>query len=183
MDIYDLYKPLRNRLTTYALLPSLSGVFPLLQHLQFDRLLVPAMRWPLYPMRTAMAAGAHERTMDLITRELILNALLKGSLDMNHWDGFADLANRVRDIDNTTWGRLESGFELIQYEILRLARRQFPWQARPNSRTIASYLRLYGKPRLAELMTAAFGMSRYRGAFRGSIVDDEWDALVGGAAF
>lgn len=157
--MYDLYKPLRNRLRTLSLLPSLLGLYHLSQYAQFDQPLPQALRYPGFGRTTRLSVGLHEWTLELLARELILNAPDAGPRAMTTWNEFAELGNLVRDIENNIWGRAPDGPALIEYEMVRIAHRQFPWQVRPSTRLIASYFKLYSNPRLAELMQAAFGMT------------------------
>lgn len=157
--MYDLYKPLRNRLRSLSLLPSLLGVYRLAQFVQFSSPLPQELRYPGFGLTTPLRIGLHEWTLELLAREIILNAPDAGPRAMTTWNEYAALANLVRDIENETWGRAPDGPSLIEYEMVRIAHRQFPWQLRPNTRLIASYFKLYSNPRLAELMMAAFGMT------------------------
>lgn len=157
--MYDLYKPLRNRLRSLSLLPSLLGVYRLAQFTQFSAPLPQELRYPGFGLTTPLRIGLHEWTLELLAREIILNAPDAGPRAMTTWNEYAVLANLVRDIENEIWGRALDGPALIEYEMVRIAHRQFPWQLRPNTRLIASYFKLYSNPRLAELMMAAFGMT------------------------
>lgn len=157
--MYDLYKPLRNRLRTLSLLPSLLGLYRYAQFAQFDTPLPAELRYPGFGWTSALQIGLHEWTLELLARELILNAPDVGTRALTSWNEFAALANLVRDIENETWGRVPNGPALIEYEMVRVAHRQFPWQVRPNTRLIASYFKLYSNPRLAGLMADAYGMT------------------------
>jgi len=157
--MYDLYKPLRNRLRTLSLMPSLMGIYRYSLFVQFDQPLPQALRYPNFGRIKPLETGLYDWTLELIARELILNAPESAARAMTAWNEFAELANLIRHIENETWGSLPNGADLIEYEMMRIAHRQFPWQVRPNSRLIASYFKLYSNPRLAGLMTAAFGMT------------------------
>jgi hypothetical protein len=157
--MYDLYKPLRNRLRSFALMPSLLTVYQFAQYLQFDKPLPPALRYPGFGLREPIRVGLFEWSLELIARELILNSPDHAPRAMTTWNEFAEVANRVRDIENDLWGHLPNGPALIQYEMVRLAHRQFPWQVRPTARLIASYFKLYNNPRLVDVMRETFGMS------------------------
>lgn len=157
--MYDLYKPLRNRLRTLSLVPSLLGVHRLIQFAQFGSPLPPALRYPGFGWRPRLQVGLHEWTLELLARELILNAPDIGPRAMTTWDEFASLANLVLDIENQTWGRAPDGRALIEYEMVRIAHRQFPWQVRADSRLITVYFKLYSSDRLADLMMQAYGMT------------------------
>lgn len=157
--MYDLYKPLRNRLRTLSLLPSLLGIYRYAQFRQFNRPLPAELRYPGFDWTSPLEVGVHEWTLELLARELILNAPDAGPRALTTWNEYDALAKPVRDIENEIWGRLPDGGALIEYEMVRIAHRQFPWQVRPNFRLIASYFKLYSSPRLAGLMAEAFGMS------------------------
>jgi hypothetical protein len=157
--MYDLYKPFRNRLRALSLMPSLMGVYRYAQFVQFDKPLPDPLKYPNFGWTTPRQTGLHEWTLELIARELILNAPEVGPRAMTTWNEFAALANLVRDIEDQTWGRLPNGPALIEYEMVRTSHRQFPWQVRPNSRLIASYFKLYSNDRLAGLMAETYGMS------------------------
>jgi hypothetical protein len=84
---------------------------------------------------------------------------MKGNRALDNWDAYGEVGNLVRIIEDGAWGRLANGDELITYELVRMGHRQFPWQAKPNQRLIASYCRLYSNPRLTHLMHTTFGMT------------------------
>lgn len=157
--MYDLYKPLRNRLRTLSLMPSLIGLYRYAQFVQFDKPLPDPLKYPNFGWTTPLQTGLHEWTLELIARELILNAPDVGPRAITTWNEFAALANLVRDIENEIWRRLPNGPALIEYEMVRISHRQFPWQVRPNARLIASYFKLYSNDRLAGLMAETYGMS------------------------
>lgn len=157
--MYDLYKPLRNYLRSVSLLPSLLTIYHFVQHLQFESPLRPALQYPAFPLRSPIQAGLFEWTLELLARELILNAPIHADRAIDTWNAYAKAGNLIRDIEGKVWGRLPNGGELILYEMVRIAHRQFPWQQRPNRRLIASYLKLYSNPRLADLMQQVFGMT------------------------
>jgi hypothetical protein len=157
--MYELYKPLRNRLRTLSLLPSLMGVYRFTQFLQFDKSLPPELRYPGFGWTRPLNTGLHEWTLELIARELILNAPAAGQRAMTTWNEYAALGNIIRDIEGQAWARAPEEDRLIEYELVRIAHRQFPWQIRPNGRLIASYLKLYSNPRLSELMAEVYGMT------------------------
>ncbi len=157
--MYDLYKPLRNRLRSLSLIPSLMGLYRLAQFVQFNKPLPSELRYPSFGWATPLEMGLHEWTLELVARELILNAPDVGTRAMTTWNEFAALGNLIRDIENQIWGRLPNGPELIEYEMVRIAHRQFPWQVRPNTRLMASYFKLYSNPRLADLMAMTYGMN------------------------
>ena len=157
--MYDLYKPLRNRLRTLSLLPSLYGVYRLIQFAQFGAALPPELRYPGFGWQPRLRVGLHEWTLELLARELILNAPAAGPRAMTTWNEFAGLANIVHDIENRTWGRPSDRPYLIEYEMVRIAHRQFPWQVSANGRLITSYFKLYSNRRLAGLMQQTFGMT------------------------
>jgi hypothetical protein len=98
-------------------------------------------------------------TVELLARELILNAPERGERALVTWNDFAKAGNLIRDIEGKAWSQLPNGADLIHYEIVRIAHRQFPWQIQPNSRLIASYYRLYSNDHLAPLVQKVFGMS------------------------
>jgi len=160
--MYDLYKPLRNYLRTVSLLPSLLTIYRFVQHLQFQTPLPPALQYPMFPFRPAIQSGLFEWTLELLARELILNAPDQAARAIDTWNDYAKAGNIIRDIENKVWGRLPNGQELIRYEMVRIAHRQFAWQTRPNQRLVASYLKLYSNPRLTDLMWRVFGMTAHQ---------------------
>jgi hypothetical protein len=66
--------------------------------------------------------------LDILARELVLNAGKRGDRSLRTWDHLAVAVNHIRRLDEAAY--MDSGTEPsdVIFELHRIAHRQFPWQ-------------------------------------------------------
>lgn len=133
VDIYDLYKPLRNYMRQFALIPSLINIWQYSNHLTFGTALPPQLRFTNeFGLPINMADQIYPWDLDILTRELILNAGSRG-LTLGSQRELAKAVNYLRYIDDQVSKRRQgdSDYDII-FELHRMGNLQFAAQIKPN---------------------------------------------------
>lgn len=144
MSIYEFYKPLRNYLRRFELLESLDVVRAYVQYLQIGESLPPYIEFRDDILRKARECGINEWTLEILSKELILNAADYSTASLRSWSAFANAINRVTDLEEkitAAYGELYKNNILL--ELHRAAHRQFPWQSRPTQESLLRYFRIF----------------------------------------
>jgi hypothetical protein len=164
VSVYDLYKPLRNELRHYALVPSLRVIWAWMQHLQFN---VPFPQDIQVPWEIALAPagpkkGIYEWELALLAKELLINAPEAGSSDLRSWTSFSGVVNTLKKLDNDISIHYEHVFkENILVEMSRHAHHQFGWQDGLMYRSVTRYLKIFSYPALDAILQAELGISAH----------------------
>lgn len=161
MEVYDLYKPLRNQLRKLALLPSLEVVHAYIQHFQFGRAMPANVETHSYFLqaRSRVDKQIFEWELELLARELIVNASTQSWKNLRQWAQFSSALNGIKNLENAICERYPDLYQKnIILEFHRIAHRQFPWQQRPSTNVLARYYRIFGVPSFDPLLRSQFGM-------------------------
>jgi hypothetical protein len=98
---YQLYKPLRNHLRGYSLLESLGVIRAYAQYLQFGQPFPTDVEVNKEFLLASRAdKGVFEWELELLARELILNAPDQGKTDLRPWKEFSAAVNRLKALEN-----------------------------------------------------------------------------------
>lgn len=124
------------------------------------------------PPHYANFRGEHQSTplnelvypweLEVITRELILNASWGGESSLAKWSDLRTAINHVRRLDEASFELSDDKMRDVLIEVHRLAHRQFPWQIKTNLNTITRALRVYGSPGVDKLVQREFGLTTYQ---------------------
>jgi len=129
-----------------------------MQHLQFDTKLPEHLSHPRLKMvRDPRRLGVLEWELDLLSRELILNAPERGKIAINSWNALAKATTHIKRIENETWGKF-GGERNILLELNRISHRQFPWQNPINQPAVVRSFRIFSAEPVDRLIQAATGM-------------------------
>jgi hypothetical protein len=156
--MYDLYKPLRNYLRKHELFSGLKAVYHYFQFLQFDAALPVVLQHPELSLRGAYRLGLFEWELQTLTREILLNCVEGEGHSLFSWKAIAAANNRIKHIENETWGRLAKEGDII-FELTRIANRQFPWQLGINQPTLSRYFRIANHHLIRPMVIDEFGMT------------------------
>lgn len=156
--MYDLYKPLRNYLRKHELFSGFSAVYHYFQFLQFDVSPPKELRHPELSLRGAYAVGLFEWELLTLTREILLNCVEGQGRSLFSWKAIAAASNKIKHIENETWGRLAKEDD-IMFEMARIANRTFHWQLGINQPTITRYFRITNHSLIRPMIIDEFGMT------------------------
>ena len=99
MDFYENYKPFRNYMRKFSLVESLVDVWRYSLHVLNDAPL-PADyaigRPPLEPIKR----NVWPWELDILAREIVLNATTKGDRSLRRWNDLAGAINHIKRLDN-----------------------------------------------------------------------------------
>jgi hypothetical protein len=163
MDVFQQYKPLRNKIAQLAIADSLSVIWAYCQYLQIDNFSFPKdievssvfLRDNL-PQRFAA-----EWEFELLAKEVILNSAsvaTKGRT-LRQWKTLAEVINTIKDLENDIYGAFGST-EAILVEMIRIAHRQFIWQGnRPNGASIIRYYKVFNRPGIDKICLQRIGLN------------------------
>jgi hypothetical protein len=158
--MFDIYKPLRNRLRQRSILQSLHTVFRFIQFLDFDVPLPQELSPPaMLSFRARMRWGIVQWEFEILAREIILNGDKHSKSHLASWSDVAREINAIKYLENETWGIHSKHEDDVLYELVRIAHRQFPWQKGMTQPHIARYSRLYEDDGLDSMIRAQYGMS------------------------
>lgn len=159
-SMYEHYKPLRNFLRGFNMWSGLGATYFYMRYLSFrsplpDQLKNPALRLG----KSNLDAGLHPHLVELLARELILNAEPRSGKQFNSWVPAFKAMDMIHHLDDKSWGLHESRSDDILQHLSRIAFKQFPWQSPLTNGVLARYHMLYGHPLVAPMVEAEFGMT------------------------
>lgn len=159
IDLYPAYKPFRNHMRKYALLPSLLQMWAYSLHIVEGLPLHPALGVGA-PSPDLVKKHVHPWDLEVMVRELILNAGLHGSEDLFNFKDLAQALNHIRRLEGEPYKGDENRANVL-VDLQRLAHRQFHWQSGGRKRTaqLIRALKVFGGPELEEQVLAEIGMT------------------------
>lgn len=158
--MFEHYKPLRNFLRGFNLWSGLGTTYFYMQYLRFDVALPEQLQSPALRLgRSHLDAGLHAHLVELLARELVLNAQPRAGKKLNMWGPAFKAMDMIHRLDDKSWGLHGSRSDDIMLQLSRIAFKQFPWQSPLTNGLLARYHRLYGHPLVAPMVEAEFGMT------------------------
>jgi hypothetical protein len=158
-----LHRSLRNKLRKFPLLESLAVIQAYLLFLQHN---VPLPSYikadPVFLRSRGSNKIIFEWELELLAKELVLNAPTKGTRSLTDWPELAGLVNKLRQLGEDI-GRHPRHREIFARNALlgfyRTLHRQVPWQQPPDKTTIVRYHKIFGQPALDKILRARLGLS------------------------
>ena len=161
MRFYDEYKPFRNYMQRFALLEGLVDVWQYSLHVMEGQPLPPgyaAGKERLTPR--PVAELVYPWHLDILARELVLNARHTGERSLKRWNDLAIAGNHIRRLDDAAFtsgsGR---GQPDVLLELHRMAHRQFPWQSDVGFAPIVRAFKVFGNAAVDALAVRELGMT------------------------
>ena len=157
MSFYDEYKPFRNYMRRFQLLPSLVDVWRYSLHIMEGQPL-PAdyavgMRSAL--MLKPLKEHVYPWDLDILAREVVLNACKRGDRSLKTWDHLAIAVNHVRRLDDVAYTEHRD----IILELHRKAHQQFPWQISVGTAPMMRAFKVFGEAAVEEIVVRELGMT------------------------
>ena len=157
MGFYDEYKPFRNYTRRFSLVSSLVDVWRYSLHVMEDQ-----------PLPSDYASGRTAFTfrplkedlypwdLDVLTRELVLNAGARGDRTLKRWKDLAVAVNHMRRLDEAAYA--QSGDDVI-FELHQIAHRQFPWQMKMVVGPMMRAFKVFGETAVEAIVLRELGMT------------------------
>ncbi len=162
-QIYEMYKPLRNRMRELNIIESLYVIWAYCNHMQFTNSKIPSDIQVdnsfLNPTHWAKR-NIYEWELEVLTREVILHGEDAGSRKtLKRWDTLVNAVNTLKSIENNIGGIFVNKNNILS-ELFRITHRQFPWQQlRPTHEHIIRYYKIFNFPPVSTIVEQTTGLT------------------------
>ncbi len=161
--VFNEYKPLRNHLSKLSLDDSFFVIWSYIQHLQFNNPISKEIEVILeflnndHIQKTRMCS---EWELEALSREIIINGQESSfnNQTLKKSGYFAGAVNKLKNLENNIGGAYINKDNIL-VELFRISHRQFPWQARPNSKFLTRYYKIFSMPKLDEILQKSIGLT------------------------
>lgn len=157
-DFFSAYKPLRNYIARFPLLPNLVSLWGYGLHVAAQRTLpsnVGIGRPPFIDVRRHLWPW----DIELLVRELLLHSGSSTGPDLANWSVLAKAVNHLRRLEDFPFSE-DPGHSDVLLHLHRLAHRQFRWQGSPMGISpVVRALKIYGGAELDLITQSRFSMS------------------------
>lgn len=172
VSFYDDYKPFRNYMRRFDLLQSLVDVWAYALHLIEDGPLPTGYAIGLNPSTTGpIRRHVYPWDLDILARELVLNAGTGGSRSLKRWNDLAVALNHVRRLDGVAFERDGVPQVDVMFEIHRIANRQFPWQTNIGVNPMMRAFKVFGAAAVEAIVIRELGMTTRQFILLGAAVN------------
>jgi hypothetical protein len=159
MSVYEHYKPLRKYLRQFPLLESLDVVRAYIQYLQLGVPLPPYIEVNAEILKAGRWRGVYEWSLDILAKELTLNAVAYSPKSLRSWSAFTTALNKITELErNVIAAHRELHKTNILIEIYRISHRQFPWQRPVTAGSILRYFKIFGTPEFDPILRSHIGL-------------------------
>lgn len=157
MDIYDLYKPLRNKVQHLNQIDALADIW---HYFQLKENNVPVFN---------IDKGLGEQQpfaweLSILAREILISASSKGTMRLVPTNELARVGNILKSVSNSISERSlqsDSNLDEVLMHVHRIGHQQFHWQQDRAEIDLFRYLLIYSDPNLNGLVKTAMGMDIY----------------------
>lgn len=160
MTFYEKYKPFRNYMRRFDLVPSLVDLWRYAQHIDDG-----------HPLPLNYAVGGdplcgrnlkdqfYPWDLAILARELILNTTGHGDRTLGMYSHLANAMNHIRKLDEAAF--TDAGPQSIDmlYELNRIAHRQFPWQIKDGVAPMMRAFKVFGASAVEEVVVRELNMT------------------------
>ncbi len=159
MTFYDEYKPFRNYMRRFDLVTSLIDVWSYSLHIIENQGLQPG-----YAVGLDKAANLkkhiHPWDLDILAREIVLNAGNGGTYSLRWWNDLATAVNHLRHLDGAVYLQNKDPQSAVLLELHRIAHRQFPWQmGMGGANPMIRAFKVFGEAGVGAIVERELGMT------------------------
>ena len=159
MAFYELYKPFRNYIRQFDLVESLVDIWSYSLNVIDKK-----------PLPNGYAVGLNSRLqkvndfifpwdLEILTREIILNARNGGNLNLKWWINMARAMNHIRRLEDAVSADVDGKSLDVIFELHRIAHRQFPWQVGGGMAPMMRAFKIFGESAVEEIVVREMGMT------------------------
>ena len=162
MDIFQEYKPIRNKIALLDREDALQVIWAYCQFLQNREFQFPRN----IEVHNNFIAAENPRilvsewTLEVLAKEVLLNCGVgeKKGHTLRRWKILAEIINELRDFEDRIYG--SHGGRNVFIEMLRIAHRQFTWQInKPNSSTAMRYYKIFNCKGIDQICLEKIGLN------------------------
>ena len=157
MGFYEDYKPFRNYMRRLSLAESLVNVWRYSLHILNDAPL-PADYAIGKPPFEPIKRNVWPWELDILAREIVLNATTKGDHSLRRWNDLAGAINHINRLDNEAYVAFGDQREVL-LEMHRIVHRQFPWQTGVGVNPLMRAFRIFGRGAVEAIVIREFGLT------------------------
>jgi hypothetical protein len=157
MGFYEDYKPFRNYTRRLSLVESLIDVWRYSVHILNDAPLPTDYaigKPPFEPIKRIVWPWE----LEILAREIVLNATTKGDCSLRRWNNLAEAINHIKRLDNEAYKAFGEQRDVL-LEMHRIVHRQFPWQIRIGVNPLMRALRIFGRCGVEAIVIREFGLT------------------------
>jgi len=158
MGLYEEYKPFRNYMRRFDLPSSLVDVWRYSLYVMEDQTL-PADYAIGKSALTPLKERLYPWDLDILARELVLNAGKGGNRTLKRWKDLAIAINHIRRLENVAFARSGGEQVDIMFELHRIAHRQFPWQMNMGVDHMMRAFKVFGEAGVEAVVVRELGMT------------------------
>ena len=131
MNVFELYKPFRNKVSLLSIEDTFFVIWAYSQKLQIKDFRIPKgieVHQTFLESQIPQSILA-EWELEILTKEVILNggAVATKGHTFRSWSTLADIVNQLKTLENEIYRLYGSGDNILM-ELIRIAHRQFVWQ-------------------------------------------------------
>jgi hypothetical protein len=158
VNFYEEYKPFRNYMRRFDLVPGLVDVWCYSLHVMEGQPLPADYAVGALPFKP-LKEHFYPWDLDILARELVLNAGKRGDRSLRTWDHLAVAVNHIRRLDEAAY--MDSGTEPsdVIFELHRIAHRQFPWQISVGMAPMMRAFKVFGEAAVDAIVVRELGMT------------------------
>ncbi|WP_145929266.1 hypothetical protein [Chromobacterium vaccinii] len=159
MNIFDTYKPLRNKIKKYDLEKSLIGFWRYANHIS-DNTPLPSASWYFYNGTTYIPPREviFPWQLEIALKELVLNCSEKGDVSIDQFHNFGTILDGISKTINAADG-INLDRSNIFNGILRILHQQVVWQAGIPFRSMLRYYEIFKHPDISALLLEKYGLN------------------------
>jgi hypothetical protein len=158
VNFYEEYKPFRNYMRRFDLVHGLVDVWCYSLHVMEGQPLPADYAVGALPFKP-LKEHFYPWDLDILARELVLNAGKRGDRSLRTWDHLAVAVNHIRRLDEAAY--MDSGTEPsdVIFELHRIAHRQFPWQISVGMAPMMRAFKVFGEAAVDAIVVRELGMT------------------------
>ncbi len=166
MDVFQHYKPIRNKISLLAVEDALSVIWAYCQYLQLPEFQFPneIEISPEYLKLDVPQAWIAEWDLELLAKEVILNGnavAIKGRT-LRAWKTLSELINSLKAFESKIYQSFGQSQDVL-VELNRIIHRQFIWQSNaPNSASTIRYYKIFDRPAINKICQDQIGLSLWQ---------------------
>jgi hypothetical protein len=168
MGFFDEYKPFRNYMRRFDLVGSLVDMWCYSTHVMGNRPL-PAGYAVGKPFGTTVRSEIWPWDLDILSREIVLNAGTLGDRSLRKWNDFAHAINHIKRLDDGAY-RVSGEKADVLFELHRIAHRQFPWQIKIGVGPLMRAFKVFSHDSVERIVIRELGMTMKQFLLLGSAV-------------
>ncbi|MBX9268983.1 hypothetical protein [Chromobacterium violaceum] len=159
MNLYDAYKPFRNKVKEFDLEKSLIGIWHYANHV-VDDIPLPNKAWYYndgYSYRSPKEI-IFPWQLEIALKEIILNYNVNGKVYIDRFQNLSFLINGIQNTINTADGTSINQSNIF-YAAFRLLHQQALWQAGYPFRSMMRHYEIFKHPSLSALLVEKYGLN------------------------